>query len=266
MRRPPAFRLVLLLLSVAGCGDSTGPGDGRGSLRLSLAMAGPDPDPNGVLVSVDGAPPTAVAADRSVTLTVAAGSHSVQLTGLAENCSSGGTLPRSVEVRRGEVSSVTFSVACKAASGVVEVAVAIQGQDLDSDGYLVRVDSGPAQRMPGGATTRFAPVSGGVHTVTVSDLTANCTVVGANPVTGVRVGAGGAVRDTARVLISIACTGRTGSLRVITRTSGFVDPADYVLGLRAPSLQGARLKANDSLLVPNLPVGPFPLEIVELNK
>jgi hypothetical protein len=157
-----------------------------------------------------------------------------------------------------------FGVTCGAAAGVVEVSVTTAGSDPDPDGYLVVVDNGAPQRILTGTMTRFAPVPGGSHTITLRDLAANCMVNGDNPVTGVEVTAGGPIRDTVRVAVSVFCNPRFGALKVVATTNGPGDPDGYVIRLGPSPAQQHRFGANDSLQISNLLAGTYRFDVSDL--
>jgi WD40 repeat protein len=86
-----------------------------GSIRATVATSGADLDPDGYTVSVDGGTPQAVPATGEVTFTnIAAGTRSVQLSGVAANCTVTGANPRPVDVAAGATAAVAFEVTCAA--------------------------------------------------------------------------------------------------------------------------------------------------------
>ena len=84
-----------------------------GTLRITTTTTGPSPDADGYAFLVDGGTGQPIGVNVMVTLpNVAAGAHTVLLSGIAGNCSLGGTNPRSVSVPAGATASVAFTVAC----------------------------------------------------------------------------------------------------------------------------------------------------------
>ena len=84
-----------------------------GTLRITTTSTGPAPDADGYAFAVDGGTGQPIGVNAVVTLpNVAAGAHTVRLSGVAENCSVGGTNPRSVSVSAGATASVAFTVGC----------------------------------------------------------------------------------------------------------------------------------------------------------
>jgi Tol biopolymer transport system component len=80
---------------------------------VSNAASGGAYDPDDFLVGVDGGVPTILALNRSVTLTgLTAGTHTVELSGIAPNCSVSGAARTSVTVGDGATGQVSFEVVC----------------------------------------------------------------------------------------------------------------------------------------------------------
>lgn len=110
---------AVLVVMVAGCGgQSSTTGPQPGTLEVVTSTGGSEVDPDGYTVSLDdgagravGTDDTVVFADRS------AGDHSVQLSGVASNCSVGGSNPRTVSVPEGDTATTTFDVTCEADGG-----------------------------------------------------------------------------------------------------------------------------------------------------
>jgi len=91
---------------------------GNGSLTVTASTTGSNLDPDGYIVSVDGgAASQPIATNGSVTFTGPAGDHTVELSGVAANCTVGGANPRTVTVPAGGTASTTFAVSCAASAG-----------------------------------------------------------------------------------------------------------------------------------------------------
>src|SRR5207253_1748558 len=96
----------------------TAPPPQTGSLSVSASTTGSNLDPDGYTATVDGGASQSVATNGSVTFTgLSAGSHSVALSGVAANCTVGGSNPRTVTVPAGGTTTTTFSVTCAATGG-----------------------------------------------------------------------------------------------------------------------------------------------------
>ncbi len=104
--------LVISALAVA-CSDPLVPR--IGDVRLTVATTGADLDPDGYSVALDGGAGLAIASnDARILPGLPAGSHTFLLSGLAANCTVGGTNPRDIEVASHETTEVRFAIACAA--------------------------------------------------------------------------------------------------------------------------------------------------------
>lgn len=197
-------------------------------VHVTVATTGVDLDVDGYGVLVDGGFASTVGVNSVVDVTrLAAGTHIVTLGAMASNCTAADN-PRSVVVTAGVVAPVIFTTTCVATSGIIEVAAATSGADLD-DGYQVLLDSSGTLTLPGNGIVRFTGVSGGAHRVTLTGAAPNCTIGAENPRT-VTVTSGGTTRDTARTTFNVSCVSRYGTLRITTATSGTeLDPDGYTV-------------------------------------
>jgi len=92
----------------------TAPPPTTGSVTVTATTTGSDLDPDGYRVSVDGGGAQSVSDNGSVTFNnLAAGSHTVAMTGLASNCSASST-SQSVTVSAGGSTSASFAITCVA--------------------------------------------------------------------------------------------------------------------------------------------------------
>jgi hypothetical protein len=88
---------------------------GTGSVRITTATSGGSPDPDGYTIAIDQGNPLPISINDSRTVEgLSVGSHSVQLSGLAGNCSVSGENPRPVTVASGQTATVAFAVTCVA--------------------------------------------------------------------------------------------------------------------------------------------------------
>src|SRR5207249_4275037 len=111
-----------------------------GSLKVTTSTTGSDLDPDGYTVVVDGSQSTAIGINSSVTFSgLSPGDHSVQLNGVAQNCTVSGSNPRTVSITAGSTTMTTFTVSCAAATGSLTVSNSTTGSNLDPDGYTVTV-------------------------------------------------------------------------------------------------------------------------------
>lgn len=89
------------------CGPPTG------SIVISTATAGPRPDLDGYAAGVDGGGGQAIGSNGTLSLpNLPVGDHTVQLSGVAANCTVGGENPRAVTVTNGGAAPVAFQVSC----------------------------------------------------------------------------------------------------------------------------------------------------------
>jgi Tol biopolymer transport system component len=174
-----------------------------GTLTVRTVTTGDDPD--GFQVSVDGGAAQPIGSNASIALAnTAAGSHSVQLSGIDSSCVVQGANPRPITVPAAASATVRFSVTCTPPTGGLRITTTTSGSGAGSDpnGYAVVVDSGVAQTIAGSDTITVNGLSVGSHTVTLSDLGTGCSVSGDNP----RV-----VLITARAVVdlsfTVTCTG-----------------------------------------------------------
>jgi hypothetical protein len=168
-----------------------------GSLVVGTNTTGVDLDADGYTVLVDGSSQP-VATNGSVTFTgLTTGSHSVVLSGAAQNCTLSGANPQSGTVTAGGMTSVTFSLSCApigSGSGSLTVTTSTTGFNLDPDGYTVTIDGTNSQPIAtNGSVSVTAPA--GANPVALSGVAANCTVSEANP-QAATVPAGGAATTT----------------------------------------------------------------------
>jgi hypothetical protein len=93
----------------------TTPAPGTGSIRITTATTGSPADPDGYTVKVDNGNTQPLDINGSKTIDgLEAGSHSVELGGVAQNCTLSGDNSRSVTVTAGQAANVSFAVACVA--------------------------------------------------------------------------------------------------------------------------------------------------------
>ena len=116
-----------------------------------------DPDTDGFSVSIDGGDRAVrrIRRQRHAARASTTGAHSVQLSGLAENCQVNGANPQSVVAGSDGTATLTFEVRCaQATTGGFLVLVTTIGEGR-SDGYLL---DGGRRAEPGRSTpTRARP-------------------------------------------------------------------------------------------------------------
>jgi hypothetical protein len=182
MRMHRAGRAALAAGSLAATGTSCrGATDlpESGEIAVAVATTGPEPDRNGYRVLVDGSNSRSVGVEDSTSFEqLTPGSHAVELTDVADNCSVSGGAPRSVTVVAGAIERVRFEIAC-AATAALRVVTHSSGSPADPDGYQLGV-TGRGFRPIGAdqsiTMTGFLP---GSVSVQLAGLAPNCTVAGA---------------------------------------------------------------------------------------
>jgi Tol biopolymer transport system component len=86
-----------------------------GSLTITTSTTGTEPDPDGYRVALDRGSSVPVQSTGDVTLeNLAPGTRSVELVGLASNCSVDGANPRTIAVTVGQRANLDFAVSCPA--------------------------------------------------------------------------------------------------------------------------------------------------------
>jgi hypothetical protein len=194
------------------------PPAGAGSLRIRTETSNAQGDPDGYAISVDGLESQPIEPNATTIITnLAPGAHTVQLVGVAGNCSVQGTNPQTVNVVADASTGVTFVVDCRATQGALQVTTSTTGQDQDQNGYQFSVDGGPARAIGVSGSETLSNISAGNHTVVLTGVATNCTVNDANQTVTVTSG------STATAAFAITCSAvppARGSIRVTTSTSG----------------------------------------------
>lgn len=224
--------------------------DRLGDLSVTVTTTGSDQDPDGYSVTVDGTLTQTVATNGSVTFTgLAEGNHSVELTGLAGNCTVSGSNPQTASVPFAATGTATFTVNCAARTGTLDVTTATTGDDLDPDGYTITVDGTQSRSIGINATVTFTGLTEGDHAVQLTGVINNCTVTSANPDT-VTVPFNG----SAATSFSVTCSDRTGDLTVTTNTTGVdLDPNGYTVSV--DGAQNQTIATNGSVTFTGLAEG-----------
>jgi Tol biopolymer transport system component len=195
----------------------TAPPANPGSIRITTVTPGPNPDADGYAFAIDGGTGQPIGANVSTTVgNIAAGDHTVGLSGVAANCTVGDANPRPVTVAAGATADVSFAITCSASTGSILVTTATTGSNPDN-GYSVSVDGGTAQNIGANAPLTLNGITAGTHSVQLSGVAANCTVGGDNPIT-VTVTTG----QPATAAFSITCTATAQARITFVRHDGTV--------------------------------------------
>jgi hypothetical protein len=267
MRSGRRLLAVITLVTVCtiwlGCssgGDITVPQ--VGTLEITTTTSGPEPDPDGYLVSVDGSEPVALGSNAILRLPdLSAGPHSLELSGLADNCSVPAGTHINVSVSVDEVAAASYIITCAPTVGSIQVTTTSTGNPPDSNGYRLLVDGVDNQPMAAQATVTLSPVSPGTHALGLGDLAGTCAVTGENP-RSVTVVAG----DTATVTFEVACHEEqptSGTLELTTSTSGpSPDPDGY--RFRIDSGAAHAIAVNATVAVSALEQGAHKIELMDV--
>src|SRR5438309_1386348 len=240
---------LTVMVSLLGSGTAAFPVScaPAGDLTVSASTTGSNLDPDGYTVTLDGnastSQPLATNGGTATFKAVAAGSHSVALSGVATNCTVSGPNPQSVTVPTDGTASASFTVTCVAQTGTLTVTASTTGSNLDPDGYTVTLDGNASTSQPlatNGGTATFKAVAAGSHSVALSGVATNCTVSGPNP-QSVTVPADG----TASASFTVTCVAQTGTLTVTASTTGSnLDPDGYTVTLDGNASTSQPLATN----------------------
>jgi Tol biopolymer transport system component len=107
----PAEVLLSSLLLAACGGDSTAPGPATGTLEFNVATTGNDVDADGFVLALDGAVFKVLPANGTLSVTAAAGSHTVAISGLSFNCDLTAP-PTAANVIAGSTARIDVRAAC----------------------------------------------------------------------------------------------------------------------------------------------------------
>jgi Tol biopolymer transport system component len=239
------------VLAGLSCGGEDLQAPTTGILEITTATTGPEPDTDGYVVTVDDATQTVIGSNATFQLqNVESGDHSVRLAGVMENCAVAGENPRSIQVEAGKTARVDFAVTCANGAGTIRVSVTTSGSPADPDGYVAKLDGGdPGVPIESNGNVTFTGVASGSHTVTLTEVSADCAVTG-GPTQSVTVVAG----ETSELGFEVICALPAGSIQVTTATTGSsLDPDGYLVSIDAGTSQA--IGSNATLALEGLAVG-----------
>jgi hypothetical protein len=217
-------------------------------------------DPDGYIVSIDGEPVQAAGIASNGSLTVSGlpvGNHSLELSGIAANCSVTGFNPTSVVVTADQSVDAVFDVDCPAWA-VLQLTVTTSGKSLDPDGYRLQVDRESPEPIGANATLTLERAAG-LHTLTLSEMATNCSLQAANP-TPVTLTSG----DTTHLTLKVICISPgAGRIVVTTHPSGiFSDPDGYTVTLDGSG--GRHIGIDSTVTFPSVPSGVHSVKLSNL--
>ena len=258
---------VLGLLVVApaalwlGCGGGADVtvGPDLGTLEITTATSGPEPDADGYGVSVDGAAPEAIGLNATAQHAgLPVGSHTVVLSGLAQNCAVTGGATLTVSITANAVAPAAFTIACAPTTGTIQVTIATTGAPTDPDGYQLLLDGTASQTTATSASVTLPTIAPGAHTVGLGGVAGNCQVQGDNPLS-LTVASG----QTTTAALNVTCAAPppgTGTLRVSTVTTGpNQDPDGYAVSVDDGA--GKPIGLNATLDVASLATGGHKVQL-----
>src|SRR6266568_7251520 len=152
-----------------------------GSLRVTTSTSGDNPDTDGYTTTVDGTTSQSIASNSSTGVTftgLSVSSHTVELTGVAANCTVSGGASHTVNVTAGQTTTEPFSISCTATTGTLNVTTSTSGGSPDPNGYTFTVDGGASQPIQTNQTIPLTGVGATSHTVELGDGAGNGTVTG----------------------------------------------------------------------------------------
>jgi hypothetical protein len=172
---------ALLFLTLLGCGD--GPTEQRvvASLILRTETGGDELDPDGYTIRLDQQAPVPIGLTDSVLIeNISVGQHTVELGGVADNCTPLAQNPLDITTLAAARTDVTLQVICVGPTGSLTVRTFTQGTGGDPDGFVVRLDGTETQAIERTGAVGFI-VAAGTHEVLLESLTTECSVNGDNP-------------------------------------------------------------------------------------
>jgi hypothetical protein len=217
-------RLSLLCLGLTATAVACGGDDPidntptTATVTVTTATTGVEQDPDGYTVQIDAAAPLAIGVAGSVeNTTLTPGNHSIQLGGLASNCSVAEN-PQVLTIAAGASATVAFQITCAPTTGTLDVAASTTGQSPDADGYTVTIDGTDQGPLGASGAVAIPSLAPGEHAVGLSGVAGNCQVQADNP-RPVTVTAGSSVSASFTVICATP-TPNAGSLLVGTATTG----------------------------------------------
>lgn len=208
-------RLITLaaVVALAGCTESTGPAAGTGTVKVAVVTTGGDIDLDGYWLTVDGGVSVPVSAGGSQEFTLGTGSHFVELSGVAANCTVQGDASREVTLVPDEQVFVQFAVACSLTG--VTIQTTTTGLDLDPNGYRLMLDGGTNRVIGANGTTVLSRLAPGEHVLVLSDIAPTCELDGSATRTVTVVNG-----QLAPVAFPLSCKAAWAAVRVVAITTG----------------------------------------------
>ena len=251
--------IIPAAISCGDGGDITEPAGG--TLEVTTVTTGPEPDPDGYTLQMDAEPAEAIGLSGTIRSTVAQGSHTLLLGGVATNCTVAGDNPRTAVITAGETAAVDFAIACSATVGSLRITSSTSGSLPDPDGYTVAIDGTARGPLGPNAEMMQSELATGPHTVGLSGVAGNCTIEGDNP-RSVTVSAD-ATTEAGFIIVCQDPPATSGSLRITTATGGSSpDPNGYSFSIDGGGTQS--IGTNGVETVTTLSVGAHSVELLDV--
>ena len=262
------MRNGLILLSATafafGCGDGSGGNPNEpptGLLVISTSTSGANPTGSGYTYVLNDNPAQPIAFNTTIQLQgLFAGTHTIELTGLPQECSVSGANPVMATVTSDVPAMVSFDVSCvEPGIGNIEVATATSGLATEET-YALLLDGEDQGIIAANGTQVLPDLPAGFHVVGLADIPANCQLDEPNPQT-VTVTAD----ETANVPFTIACTiapVSSGMLEVTVSTSG-TDADGYLVSVDGGPVQP--ISINGTLTIINVAAGSHSIQLSDLD-
>jgi Tol biopolymer transport system component len=251
--------VVLAAVLSGGCGSGDGQGVDLPALEIRTTTTGTELDPDGYQVAVDGGAPQAMGlVDSLVVDPLAAGPHTVTLTGLADNCAVPGGATVTADVEPGKTAEVSFAVVCGPTHGRIVVITTTTGDSLDPNGYQVLLDDNGQGPIGLTDTLTIQGVPAGDRAVTLGDVASNCAVDGNNP-KHLPMSPG----EVDTVGFRVRCRTPVGDIEVQVTSSGSPpDPDGYTVSL--DGAPGQPIGVSDSIHLSGVSVGSHQVSLAGL--
>lgn len=217
---------ALVIGSITACTEPKPPG----SVWVTYSTNPGDESQFNWLLSVDSRTPAVISSEATSSIrfdSLTAGGHRLIIGGLPAMCTTGDD-DRDIDIPAGDTLRVSLRVTCTRTTGDISVTIVTTGVDFDEDGYTLLLDGEPKATIPPTSfyTRALNKVPPGAHTLSLSGVAKNCSIIsGQSPVT-VNAGVG------VPVTLSVKCVTTSGAVRVTTSTSGgtsLADPNGYQL-------------------------------------
>jgi WD40 repeat protein len=147
------------------------------------------------------------------------------------------------------------------ATATIHITVSTSGavQNLDADGYALRMDSNPFQHVGLNDTASIPGLGAGTHMLSLEGVAANCVVQGSNPLR-VEVASG---TVTYAVTFSVSCLGTTGDVAISTVTTG-ADPDADGYTADVSGVGGFRVEANGTRTITGVSLGTVGISLSDV--